>query len=179
MPQEVLYNILDSIPDLSSYKSVTDRYFSRRYILNINNIEGNDIMLLFHSNRITLLTLAPSHLFFKKSGSYKINFSVGKVDRLNNTVSGKSKKGGQLLTPTSTVCKIEFHDNTCFDVPSGMKGTLVEVNEGLVEKPLLLRECPDSDGYIAIMLSSIALTESLKNELLTHEEYVKILQNRK
>lgn len=171
------YNILDSIDlnDESIYKSFTDRYFSKRYILNANGIEHNDIMLLFHSNRITLLCLAPSHFFFKKNDKYSLNFTIGKVDRLSNTVKGKGKKGGQFLTPQSSLCKVEWSDGTEFKIPCGMRGTLIEVNENLVHNPELLREQPDADGFIAIMLSSIAISEATKNQLLTHEEYLQTI----
>lgn len=175
MGNETEPTILDSIPDLSNYKSVTDRYFTRRYILNVDDIENNDIMLLIHSNRITLLALAPSHYFFKTRGEYKINFSVGKIDRLSNSVKGKGKKGGQILTPKSVICKIEFGEDNSFTVPCCVKGTLIEVNEGLVNNPELLKEFPDSDGYIAITRSSIELLDAMKNDLLTHEEYMKKL----
>ncbi|XP_060805889.1 protein Abitram [Amyelois transitella] len=171
------YKILDSIPDIANVKSFTDRYFSKRYILNVDGVENNDIMLMFHSNRITLLSLAPSHFFFKKDMKYTINFSIGNVDRLNNTVKGKGKKGGQILTPNSIICKIEYSDGSSFDVPCGLKGTLIEVNEQLVKHPELLKEMPDANGYIAIILSSIANSEAAKNKLLSHEEYIKLFES--
>ncbi|XP_068619733.1 protein Abitram [Battus philenor] len=174
------YNILDSVnlTDLSNFKSFTDRYFSKRYILNVDGIENNDIMLMFHSNRITLLSLAPSHFFFKNDNDYKINFNVGNIDRLTNTVKGKGKKGGQILIPKSVICKIEYSNGKNFDVPACMKGTLIEVNEELVKNPIFLKEEPDSNGFIAIMLSSIANSDSTKSELLDHEQYIKMLNSK-
>ncbi|CAH2245942.1 protein Abitram [Pararge aegeria] len=171
------YNILDSIDlnDPAIYKSFTERYFSKRYLLNVNGIKNNDIMLMFHSNRITLICLAPSHFFFKKNDNYTLNFNIGKVDRLSNQVKGKGKKGGQALFPDSAICKVEWGDKTAFTIPCGMRGTLVEINEKLVKYPQLLKESPDSDGFIAIMLSSIAITDATKKELITHEEYLKIV----
>ncbi|XP_059051718.1 protein Abitram [Achroia grisella] len=171
------FKILDSIPDLAKFKSFTDRYFSKRYILNVEGIKNNDIMLMFHSNRITLLSLAPSHYFFKKNEKFKINFDIGKIDRLSNSVKGKGKKGGQLLLPKSVICKVEYDDGESFDIPCCMKGTLIEVNEELVKHPELLKEMPDSNGFIAIILSSIAISEATKNELLSHEDYMKIIAN--
>ncbi|KAI8437611.1 hypothetical protein MSG28_011876 [Choristoneura fumiferana] len=147
------------------------RYFTKRYVLNVNGIENNDIMIMFHSNRITLLSLAPSHFFFKTEGDYKINFTVGNINRLSNTVKGKGKKGGQALHPKSIVCNVEFNNGTKFDVLSCMKGTLIEINEELVKNPELLKKNPDSDGFIAIILSSIAVSEANKNEMLSHEDY--------
>lgn len=171
------FKILDSIPDLTNLKSFTERYFSKRYITNVNGIKNNDIMIMFHSNRIALLSLAPSHFFFTKANDFKVNYSVGNVNRLRNSVKGKSKKGGQHLVPKSVVCKIEYDDGTSFDVPCCMRGTLVEVNEELVKNPKLLKEYPDEDGYIAIILSSIAISEATKSEMLTHEEYLKVLDS--
>ncbi|CAG4965980.1 unnamed protein product [Parnassius apollo] len=95
--------------------------------------------------------------------------------RLSNTVKGKGKKGGQMLNPKSVICKIEYDDGTNFDVPCGMKGTLIEINEELIKDPQLLKSEPDSSGFIAIILSSIAISDSMKSELLTHEEYLKTL----
>ncbi|KAL0819011.1 hypothetical protein ABMA28_008296 [Loxostege sticticalis] len=171
------FQILDSIPELSNYKSFTDRYFTKRYILNYGGIENNDIMLMFHSNRIMLLSLAPSHFFFKKNVGYSINFNTGKVDRLSNSVKGKGKKGGQQLEPNSTLCQILFEDDTSFKVPSCIKGSLIEINESLVKYPELLKEMPDSDGFIAIILSSITISEAKKSEWLTPEEYLALLKN--
>ncbi|KAJ8711752.1 hypothetical protein PYW08_008706 [Mythimna loreyi] len=170
-------SILDSIPDLNNFKTFTDRYFSKRYITDVDGIKNNDIMIMFHSNRIALLSLAPSHFFFSKNEEYKVNYTVGKVDRLKNSVRGKSKRGGQQLSPKSIICKIEFEDGSGFEIPCCMKGTLVEVNEELVNQPKLLKEMPDADGYIAIILSSIAISEATKSELLTHEEYLKVLDS--
>lgn len=174
----MVYNILDSIPDINNFKSYTERYFSKRYILDVDGVKNNDMMIMFHSNRIALLSLAPSHYFFKNTEDYTINFSIGNIDRLSNAVKGKGKKGGQYLTPKSVICKINLSDGISFDVPSCMKGTLVEINEELVNTPNLLRKFPDSDGFIAIILASIAVSEATKNELLTHEEYLKKINGR-
>lgn len=170
----IKFSILDSIPDLKNVKSFTERYFSKRYVLNVNGIENNDIMIMFHSNRIALLSLAPSHFFFKKEEEYKINFCVGKLNRLANSVKGKGKKGGQLLIPKSVIGKVEYKDGTSFDILCGMSGTLVEINEELVKSPDLLKNHPDSDGFIAIVLSSIKIADNAKNKMLTQEEYTEI-----
>lgn len=170
----VEFPILDSVPDLDDIKSFTNRYFSKRYLLNVNDIKNNDIMILFHTNRIALLSLAPSHFFFKNDDKYKINFYVGKYNRLDNSVKGKGKKGGQLLIPKSVIGKVEFKDGTGFEIPCCMAGTLVEINEELVKNPDLLKNYPDSYGFIAIILTSIKIADDTKNNMLTHEDYSKI-----
>lgn len=168
------FPILDAIPDLNKIKSFTERYFYKRYVLNVNGIKNNDVMILFHSNRIALLSLAPSHFFFKKDEKYRINFCVGKLNRLANSVRGKGKKGGQLLAPKSVIGKVEYEDGTSFEILCCMSGMLVEINEELVKSPYLLKSYPDSDGFIAIVLSSIKIADNSKKKMLTHEEYIKI-----
>lgn len=171
-------SIIDSIPASALvYKSFTDRYYTKRYVINANSIKNNDIMIMFHSNRIALLCLAPSHFFFNNKEEYSINFKAGGVNRLDNSVKGKGKKGGQKLHNKSAVCKIEYKDGTSFDVPSCMKGALLEVNEELVKNPQLLREFPDADGYIAVILSSIENSELQKSEMLTPELYLESLKS--
>ncbi|CAG4959848.1 unnamed protein product [Colias eurytheme] len=82
-----------------------------------------------------------------------------------------------MLTPKSIICKIEYEDGSSIDVPCCMKSTLIEVNEELVVNPELLKKKPDADGFIAIMLSSIAISDATKKELLTYEDYVKIVND--
>ncbi|CAK1545589.1 unnamed protein product [Leptosia nina] len=82
-----------------------------------------------------------------------------------------------MLNPKSVICKVEYEDGTSFDVPCCMKSTLIEVNEQLVKKPELLKDKPDADGFIAIMLSSIAISDATKNELLTYEDYIKAVND--
>lgn len=167
-------DIVDSIPNLE-YKSVTDRYFSRRYCVNVKNEDKNDHLLLFHSNRICLVTLAPSHPLFKSSSDFIVDYQIGNIDRSKNAVKGKGKKGGQLLDSSSILCKILLKDGTEYKVSSCINGKLIEVNEMLSVNPSLLRTHPDSDGYIAVILSNIATSDSRKDELLTEEQYLSTL----
>lgn len=164
-------DIIDSIPNFE-YKSVTDRYFSRRYCVNVKNEESNDHLLLFHSNRICLVTLAPSHPLFKSDQEFVVDYQIGNVDRSKNAVKGKGKKGGQLLDSSSILCKIISKDGTEYKVSSCINGKLIEVNEMLLANPSLLRTHPDSDGYIAVVLSNITTSDSRKDELLTEEQYL-------
>lgn len=172
-------SILDSIPPSALvYKSFTDRYYTKRYVTNVNGVKNNDLMLMFHSNRIALLCLAPSHFFFNNNEEYSVNFKPGVVNRLDNSVKGKGKKGGQKLLKQSLVCKIEYKkDGNSFNIPSCMNGALLEVNEQLVTRPELLREYPDAEGYIAVILSSIDNSELQKSNMLTSELYLNSLNS--
>lgn len=54
----------------------------------------------------------------------------------------------------------------------------MEINEMLSEKPQLLRELPHKGGYLAIILPNIKHLENLKQSLLTHEEYIRLVGER-
>ena len=57
--------------------------------------------------RICVVTVAPKHPILTLGEVVKVDFQVSKnVNRLNNKVSGKGKKGGQYLQPLSQLCKV-------------------------------------------------------------------------
>ena len=78
------------------YQTVEERYYSKYFHIQEN---GEDQIVLVHTNRICLVALAPNHPVIKDKKVIKnLNFDVSKnCNRLNNKVSGKSKKGGQGL----------------------------------------------------------------------------------
>ena len=164
--------IEESIELCDSYPSVVYRYFSRQYVTE----NQNDICLLFHSNKICVVTLAKSHIILKNNLTIrKVNFKIGdKLDRMDNKVKGKGKKGGQHVDANSILCIIECEDNSEYCVKAGVKGKLIEVNENLIENPQLLVSKPDGEGYIAVVLQKLGekfLEKNYKNE----KEYIESL----
>ena len=103
--------IEDSIESTApeDYRSVTSRYYTKLYSLDQDRDRSEDILVLNHSNKICLITLAPSHpVLANKFKINKVNFEVSKkVDRKSNKTTGKSKKGGQPLEPTSVLAIVE------------------------------------------------------------------------
>jgi glycine cleavage system H lipoate-binding protein len=164
--------VMDTIP------SVTERYFERRYFVprGVAAVAGSDPVgdqcVLFHSNRICVLTMAPSHPILREQKRVEsVDFSF---QRMNNKVTGKWKKGGQKLTPESRVCSMTCSVGSRFCFVSSIRGTLIEINDHIIQEPDLLTDQPQSDGYIAIVLPHKNLTQSLKDSLLTPEEYLKV-----
>ncbi|GFV37302.1 protein Abitram [Trichonephila clavipes] len=94
--------------------------------------------------------IPPTHPILKENlDVISINFDpVGKVNRLSNKVSGKFKKGGQKLSEKSVLCTVKCSNDCEYTIYSCISGSLVEVNERLVENPKLLKENPWSEGYI-------------------------------
>lgn len=59
--------------------------------------------------------------------SSQVSYSVGKFNRLDNQVSGKGKRGAQMMGPQSPVCIITCADGSQHAVLAGVHGKLVEV----------------------------------------------------
>lgn len=177
--------MLDIPPIQKSYdKSIekltmTERYYTPRYQVDFEQ-KGNDFCVLFHSNRICVLTLALTHSILTEHKQVdKIDFQVSsKVDRLNNTVSGKGKRGAQILTPNSVIFYVNCTDGSKFPIYSCVPGKLVEVNEQLMKNPNLMVERPLDQGYLAIVLPTIPASARYKEELLTPQKYQDVIRER-
>jgi len=164
-----------SIPstDPLDYLTVTERYYTNFYKLDDDRERQHDILVLNHSNKICLITLAPSHpVLANKLEIKKVNFEVSKkVDRKSNKTSGKSKKGGQVLEPTSVLAIVETEAGN-FPVPAVVPGKLICINQEIITDPSKLSTHPDSEGHIAIILPSRGLYEQAKQSLLSKEQYI-------
>lgn len=169
------------VPKQDVYPTFTERYFQPKYLIDAAHKESEDHCVLVHSNRICVITLAPSHpvIALKKPIS-NLNFKIAEnTDRSKNTVQGKRKHGAQCLQPMSVLGVIECEDGSKFSVRSCVYGKLIEINEKLSQSPQLLQEKPNSDGYIAIVLPHITLNAKYENELLQEEDYCKAVSERK
>ncbi|XP_052837186.1 protein Abitram [Drosophila gunungcola] len=156
------------------YPSVVDRFFTRYYYF-----KGEvPYQVLYHSNRICLICLAPDHPA-PGQGISSVNFDIGNVDRSQNVVKGKGKKGGMILQPESTLALLTTESGETYKVPSCIRGKLVEVNTALVEEPKLLEQLPEGAGFFAILLPKIENCDAIKASLLTQEQYEARLKHKK
>ncbi|XP_014665475.1 PREDICTED: protein Simiate-like isoform X2 [Priapulus caudatus] len=155
------------------YLSVTERYFTPRYAIG-KKMNAEDHCILFHSNKIALLTLAPSHPVLRDNKIVSnVNFNLGKnMNRLVNIVRGKAKKGGQWLQPDAKVCELTCTDGSNYTIYSCIRGNLIEINENLLNNPSLLSEKPDSNGYIAVILPKLHESQAQQDSLLSKAEYI-------
>jgi len=156
------------------YPTVVDRFFTRYYYF-----KGEvPYQVLYHSNRICLICLAPDHPALSQ-GISSVNFDIGNVDRSQNVVKGKGKKGGMILQAESTLALLTTESGETYKVPSCIRGKLVEVNTALVEEPKLLEKLPEGAGYFAILLPKIENCDAIKASLLTQEQYEERLKIKK
>jgi len=161
--------IEESVELVDKYPSVVDRYFTRQYVM---GQQKDDICLLFHSNKICVVTLAKTHIILKDDKSIKsVNFKVSKnVDRTENKVKGKGKRGGQIVEENSILCIIQCEDGSEYPIKAGVKGKLVEVNENLIANPELLKTKTETNGYIAVVVQRLGDRKNDPN-YVSQEEY--------
>lgn len=168
--------IEDSIDLTEKYQSVTERYYTPYYKIDEDRTRKNDLCLQLHSNRISLVTLAPSHPILTKNLQIKeVDCQVTKsLDRKKNKAVGKGKKGGQNLDPTSILCHLETEDAR-YAVEAIAPSKLICMNKLVLDNPSLIRNRPDSEGHIAILLPYLGQIEECKASLLSKEAYDKII----
>ncbi|XP_012241137.1 protein Abitram [Bombus impatiens] len=179
-PDNDVTDMLEGVKYHGSFPTITDRYFTAYYKLDVQS-PADDICILMHSNRICMLTLAPSHAILQDDKHIiKVDFKVSnKLDRVQNKVSGKSKHGAQPLQMNSNICIITCSNEKTYVIKCCIIGKLVEVNEALIQNPKLLLEPPHRAGYLAIVLPNIKLLDKMKKSLLTQEQYdLKMLERR-
>lgn len=157
--------------------SVTERYYTPYYKVDEDRSRRNDLCLLLHSNRISLVCLAPSHpIVVNGLNVSAVDCEISKkVDRKNNRAVGKSKKGGQNLDPTSVLCYLETED-TKYPILALAPGKLICMNNSVLKDPNLVRLKPDSEGHIAILLPYLGQIQECKEGLLTKEDFEDFLR---
>lgn len=171
-PDDDITDMLEGVTYHGKFPTITERYFTAYYKLNVGRL-ADDICILMHSNRICILSLAPSHVVLQNDKRIvKVDFKVSnKLDRVLNKVSGKSKHGAQPLQDNSNICIITCSDGKTYTIKCCIIGKLVEVNEALLQNPELLLEPPHKGGYLAVVLPNIKLLDKMKESLLTQEQY--------
>lgn len=154
-----------------------ERYFVSKYILNLNE-KDNDHCILIHSNRLCVLTLAPSHPIVRGDVKIdKVDFQISKnVNRLDNKACGKRKRNAQNVNLNSPICFVECSDSKRFTISSPIAGKLLEINEKLQSNPELLhfcyRENYNKECYIAVIIPkhNVPMDEVTKN-LIDESQY--------
>ncbi|XP_067862363.1 protein Abitram [Heptranchias perlo] len=160
--------------------SMVDRYFTRWYKTDVKGKPCEDHCILQHSNRICVITLAESHPVLQSGKKIKnISYQISaNCSRLQNKVSGKSKRGGQFLTELAPLCRITCTDGEEYTIYSCIRGRLLEVNENILQEPSLLQEKPSTEGYIAVVLPKFEESKSITQGLINQELYQDVISKR-
>lgn len=144
---------------LSDYPTPTERYYDIRFVSAFNRRcyfgQVGDQCIMFHSNKICLITLAPTHPVIADDKTIsKIEFSFEgdeKIDRLSSQPRGKRKRGGQKMRKNAPICAIVCSDGSKYIVIACIGARLLEVNKLISSNPDLIKKRPLSTGFIAIV----------------------------
>jgi hypothetical protein len=171
----------DSDSKRAHYLSYTERYFKRYYKLDVK-YSFNDHLVLMHSNKVAVCTIAPSHPALDTL-KYKID-RVDFIQEVSNEMSGKHKHNAKNLNVLQPLCKIycnklEENMQECyFVVYSCLNAKLLEINEKLLTNPGLLQSKPATEGYLAILMPKLDNLNEQIGELITHSQYLETINNR-
>lgn len=147
---------------IENFPTPSERYYDIRFVSGKDRRsyfgEVGDQCIMFHSNRICLITLAPSHPILAENKTViKVEHEFEghqKIDRLATKPQGKSKKGGQKLQKNSPICAIICSDGSRYVITACLTSKLIEINESIVANPDLIKLRPLSSGFIAIVQPS-------------------------
>nr|QZL12162.1 simiate [Limnoporus dissortis] len=174
-------SIENSIDLNEEYQSVVDRYYMRKFCVDVCEPK-DDYSVLIHSNGVCLISLAPSHSIIKTDKRVKsVSFQVARdLNRdTGNRVSGKLKHGAQKVKPTSPLLVATFEDGSTKTARCPINGKLLEVNQRLLTTPDLMITSPDDIGYIAIILPDQSIQNVYRESLLSLAQYQDQISNQK
>ncbi|XP_042507668.1 protein Abitram isoform X2 [Macadamia integrifolia] len=98
---------------------------------------AHDQYIYRHANGLCVIGLAPTHVALKEKGVTAVDFNVGKSNRSEIKVTGKRKKNAQHFEANTALCKVCTSDAS-YIVRCCVKGSLLEVNDRLIDQPGLL-----------------------------------------
>ena len=171
----------DSDSKRAHYLSYTERYFKRYYKLDVK-YPCNDHLILMHSNKVAVCTIASSHPALDTT-KYKID-RVEYIQEVSSEMSGKHKHNAKNLNVLQPLCKIycsklnENMEECYFVIYSCLNAKLIELNEKLLTEPTILQNKPLTEGYLAIMMIKLDSVNEQIGELITHAEYLDVVNKR-
>ncbi|KAF0313775.1 Protein Simiate [Amphibalanus amphitrite] len=164
--------IEDSVELEGQPRDFLERYYECRYVLDRRR-PGHDYRLLFHSNGLIALMLAPSHPLVASGATVTgIDFQVTEhTNRLENKVSGKGKRGAQLVTGDAPLFSVTCADGERYVIPACVRGKLVQLNERLRAEPQLLVSDSGGAGFVALILPKLGTSRAQMAGTLQPAEY--------
>ncbi|XP_063728883.1 protein Abitram-like [Symsagittifera roscoffensis] len=163
---------------LSEHIDFIDRYFTHYFC------DKTKLLFLQHTNAlICVVTLSDEHPVLKACKdtvrnadcAVKVSYQLSNgIDRSNPKVSGKGKKGAKVVGKDELLCEVTIGE-TLHPIMCSLSGSVIEVNEKLVENPELLWTDPRGRGYIAVLMlkrprhGKSFLESTFKNMQLVHK----------
>ncbi|KAK3246653.1 hypothetical protein CYMTET_43819 [Cymbomonas tetramitiformis] len=152
--------------------------YTQHFAIDLPGEPKCDQVLHRHPNGLSVVCLAASHplLQAKLDGSseLKVDFNVGRKNRLDTQVSGKKKRNASVLEKDSVLCEVTAPGDKKYAIRCCVRGKLLEVNERLVQEPHLLLQQPWSDGFVAVMMPESRQDKEMQENLISMDAYKKL-----
>ena len=146
----------------SRFPTLLERYFT-------SHVLSNHQVVSVHSNGLCMLNVDPSAPMMQPPHRITaVNYrSHDSKNLLANTVSGKKKIGAVFVLPRDMVCTLAVSDGSGGESEVALfgcvRGSVIEVNQRLIEHPELLGT---PEGYVAIIMPKLSEKRSIGEELL-------------
>ena len=164
------------------YLSYTERYFTKYYKLDVK-YECNDHLVLMHSNKVAVCTIAPTHPILD-TNKYKVK-RVEFIQHVNEEMSGKHKHFAKNLHALQPICKIycdklknDEGEEAYFVIYCCLNAKLIEINEKLLVNPELIQDKPVTEGFLCILMPKLDNLKEQLTELISHAEYTEQISQR-
>lgn len=157
--------------------STIERYFSLHYAPGLARQlaprttkplnYGEDVCIARHHNGICVLCLSPKHpIVVQKKMIDAVDYRVEM-----RQVKGKRKKGGIVVEQKTRLCIITCNGDEKYSVLCGIKGSLLEYNDGLQTDRSLINDSPLTDGYLAVIMPWLSQIKTAVDDLMPASEY--------
>ncbi|RUP51186.1 hypothetical protein BC936DRAFT_149507 [Jimgerdemannia flammicorona] len=172
-------NIVNPIYDLDEFLPLTTNwlsdpisrlraYFTTHYFLATDVNEG-DLTIRQAPNKLCVISLAKRH---PGRGSGKDDLSPLSITFSDfKGIVGKNKKHAPTVNSISPLAEITTADGNIHIVRAAVHGQVMELNERLLKEPMLMRQKPDTEGFIAIIKPKIENSEKALSHCVTEEKW--------
>jgi hypothetical protein len=140
---------------ISTRLKIICRYYEVFYAIDVCGKRLHDQYLYRNPNGLSVVGVAPTHVLLQEGRKVvKVNLIVVQSSLQSNKQRKRKKNVNRtpFVSSQSYLAEITCNDNTTYFVYSCLSGHLLELNENLTDKPHLVSEKPESEGYIAILV---------------------------
>lgn len=126
--------------------------------------------MYMHSNRLMMVGLPRDHFIFQQG--YKITrVEVIYTHGEGLDVKGKKKRGGLKVETEKPFCRLSLESGQEVLVMGGIWGSVIEVNQRVVDRPALLHEDPEGEGFLALINAGHHADKKIDRKYLDQAAY--------
>jgi hypothetical protein len=166
--------------------SALARYYTRLYSPGTGtgaSSPGWDTYVHLQANKCCVVGLAAAHplLLHAARASPVVSLTLSPALAAPGgmpQLSGKRKKGAVWVEAETVLATAVTEDGRVWPLRAGMRGSLVEFNTRLLERPALLTRRPATQGHLAIILTDLKRVLEVTRGLLCEADYAGLCASR-